>query len=209
MKATRKKEYNYFDYFIECSEKLLEAAQCLDGILTDYKHEDLIKNVSKMHTLENNADQKNHDMFKRLAREFMTPIEREDIVSLGQKLDDIMDAIEDVMQRIYMFDIKKMRPDVPQFTSAIVRCCEAFVVLAKEFPNFKKSKVIHNYVVEVNTIESNGDKLYVDSMRTLMTDGTDIRDVIVWMTMYECMENCLDTCEDAAQIISNSIMKNS
>ncbi len=208
MKRIRKKEYNYFHIFLECSEMALESAKCLHRILVDFTPTMVAHNVEMMHKLENNADDKKHEMLERLAHEFMTPIEREDIVSIAQQLDHVVDAIEDVMQRIYMFDITRIRPDSLRMAEFVVKGCEALVGVMREFIQFKKSKTILKHIIEVNAIESDGDKVYIDCMRKLFAEESNMHEIVVWKTMYECLEKCLDACEHAADSIESVIMKN-
>lgn len=202
------KEFDYFENFLQCSEMASKAANYLYRSLSAFDPQLIETQVAEMHRIENDADMQKHEMLKKLAHEFMTPIEREDIVTLSQKLDDVVDAIEDVMGRVYIFNIKKIRPEVITFMELILKGCNALTTAVREFRNFKKSKTIHSFIIEVNSIESEGDKLYMEYMRKLFVEDNDMRERIVWMTMFECLEHCLDACEDAADIIESVIMKN-
>ena len=86
-------------------------------------------------------------MMKRLAREFITPIEREDIVSLADAIDNVTDTIEDVLLRIYMFNFTKMREDAVKMAAIIVQCCEALREAVVEFANFRKSQILHKLII--------------------------------------------------------------
>ena len=208
MAKMRKRDYDYFDYFISCAQMALDAAKYLDEVFNNFRQEIIVENVDTMHRIENDADKIKHEMLEHLAREFMPPIEREDVVALAQQMDNVVDSIEDVMRRFYMYDITALRSDTTQLSALIVRCCDSLLNVAREFPQFKK-KDLRSLIIAVNTIESEGDRLHSACMRKLFTDGTDLREVTVWMTMYDCLENCLDACEDAADIIESIIMKNS
>ena len=100
--------------------------------------------------IEHDADDEEHQMTK-LAREFITPIQREDIIQLAQEIDEVTDRIEDVLMRIYMYNFSTIRPEVFAFTEVISRCCCALKKAVKEFPEFRKSKTIHQFLVDVNT----------------------------------------------------------
>ena len=208
MSRIKTKDFDYFNYFSECTEIANQAANFLHDSLSQFDINEVTAKVEEMHNIENTADMKKHEMLKHLAHEFMTPIEREDIVALSQQIDNVVDAIDDVMTRVYMFNIKKIRPELLSFTSLIVTCCEALTTAVKEMGNFKKSKTIHGHIITVNSIESEGDLLYKESMHKLFNEDNDALDVIVWTTMFECLENCFDGCEDVADIIESIIMKN-
>ena len=87
----------YFETFTACAEISCQAGHMLVGILRDFRPEKLEEYLDEMHKIENSADMKKHDMLDRLAKEFIPPIEREDIIALSQRIDDITDKIEDVL----------------------------------------------------------------------------------------------------------------
>jgi uncharacterized protein Yka (UPF0111/DUF47 family) len=149
-----------------------------------------------------------HEMLKHLAHEFMTPIEREDIVSLSMELDEVVDKVEAVFQRIYMFNIESIRPQAIEFSQLVVKCCKSLVVVMEEFKNFKRSKCLKNFIIEVNSIESEGDVFYTNCMRSLFLEDADTRSLLIWTTIYDLLEDSLDACEDAADVIEGVIMKN-
>ncbi|MCD8036421.1 MAG: DUF47 family protein [Clostridiales bacterium] len=207
--AERKKDFDYFAYFCKCADSICEAAEYLDESLANFDHEAVFDRLTNMHHIENEADLAKHEMTKALMHEFLPPIEREDIVELAAKLDDIVDAIEDVMRRMYMFDVKEMRPEINEFTKLIVKAAEGVKVTLAEFKNFKTSKTIRDNVVAVNTIESEGDVLHAKMYHELFRDGTNERDIIIWSKIFDELEDCLDSCESAVDIVELVIMKNS
>ena len=208
MANLKREKFDYFEYFLTCGNEALESAEYLNNAFANFDPDKLQDNVKEIHTIERNADIQRHDMLIKLAHEFMTPIEFEDIVSLAKNLDDVIDAIDDVMQRAYMFNIKEMRPETLKFTELLVSCCKALVEIIEEFKNFRKSKTINQLIIKLNSIENEGDMLFSKCMRELYNDNTDMRQVQIWSTIFEVLENCFDVCEYAAHIIEVVIMKN-
>lgn len=205
---SKKKGYDYFDGFLRCAKLALETAEYLQAALTNFNRENQDVQLREIHAIENQADMVKHEMLKNLAHEFMTPIEREDIVSLSMQLDEVVDKVEAVFQRIYMFNIENIRPQAIEFAQLVVKCCKSLVVVMEEFKNFKKSKCLKNHIIEVNSIESEGDGFYTNCMRSLFLEDTDTRNLLIWTTIYDLLEDSLDACEDAADVIEGVIMKN-
>jgi len=201
-------EYDYFNAFYVFTHFASEAASYLEEVMANFDASTIEAAVEKMHTIENNADMAKHEMLKHLSHAFITPIEREDIVELAQELDTVVDTIEEVLRRIHMFNIKEIRPEIFEFTALIVKCCSSLSLAVEEFKNFKKSKTIAEKLIQVNTIESEGDKLLEESMRRLFAEESDPKQLLIWMTIFDWMENCLDVCEDVADTIESVIMKN-
>ena len=71
---------------------------------------------------------------------FITPIDREDIIGLAQALDTIIDELEEVIQRFYMYDVHFMHKDALEFAQLLKKECKALNKAMEDFRNFKKSK---------------------------------------------------------------------
>ncbi|MDR1569784.1 MAG: DUF47 family protein [Oscillospiraceae bacterium] len=207
-KNTKRNAFDYFAYFTKCAQFACDSAVFLEDALNHFDHEKVPDWARAMHRIENDADSLKHDMIKRLAHEFISPIEREDIVTLAEKLDSSIDTIEDVMQKIYYHNVRDIRPEAITFAELIVKCANAMLAATKEFKNFKKSRTVIDHVIEVNTIESDADKLFAQSMRRLYTEDVDTRTILIWTAMFETLEECLDVLEDSADVIESIIMKN-
>lgn len=124
-------------------------------------------------------------------------------------IDDVTDSIEDVLLRLYMFNIRTLRPEAQAFAQVIADCCAALKTMMEEFPNFRRSKTIHTQIVEINGLEEQGDKLYTDAMHTLYADASTPVDVMAWTALFDRLEKCCDKCEDVADVVERVILKNS
>jgi len=205
----RKKDSNYFATFVELVNYSCEAARLLYDIMNDYNPDELEEKMKLMHNIEHAGDVERHIMMKKLAKEFITPIEREDIIAMADAIDNVTDYIEDVLMRMYMFNIRTIREDALTMAGIIVRCCESLREALREFHNFRKSPTLHNLIVEINRMEEEGDELFVKATRKLYVSGKDPIEVYGWGRTLHYMEICCDACEDAANIIESIVMKNS
>lgn len=205
-----KKSNEYFETFETLVSFACDAAAYLCDALRDFDPQLLQGKMEGLHSIEHRADDAKHDMMEKLAKEFVTPIEREDIIQLAGEIDDVVDIIEDVLMRIYMYNIQTMRPEALGFTDVIVRCCQALKVAVAEFPNFAKSHTLHQALVDVNTMEEEGDGLYVSAMRSLFTDPSiGATQVVAWSETFDKLEECCDACEHVADAMESVVMKNS
>lgn len=205
----RKNEFDYFDSFVNISGYCCDAAKMLDEVLINYNVETLEEKMKKMHHIEHSADLQGHEITRRLAKEFITPIEREDIVNLIHEIDDITDCIEDVLLHMYMYNVKEIRNDALRFSKLILQSCEELRLALIEFKNFRKSKEIHNKIVRVNKLEEDGDNLYTEAVRKLHMTETNPIELMTWTIAYNRFEKCCDACEEAVNVIESVIMKNS
>ncbi len=204
----QKKDNFYFKNLVTCVDCSYHASEFLRDMIKNYDPSTLEKNLEHMHGLEQEADTEKHKMTSALMQAFITPIEREDLVALSSYLDDITDALDEVLMEFYICDIRRIREDVVPFIDLIPECVSALHDVLKELKHFKTSKTIEDYIIKVNDLEEQGDKLYMECLHHLYQED-DVRTVLIWRNIYDGIEKCLDTCEHAADIVSTVIMKNS
>jgi uncharacterized protein len=204
-----KKNFNYFNAFIDLSNGSLKAAELLSKTLHDFDVNQVEAKVKEMHVIEHNADLERHEIMNRLVKEFLPPIEREDIISLADNIDDVIDSIEDVLIRIEMFNVQNIRPEILKFTEVMMDCCKSMSAALKEFEHFKRSKTLHAAIIEVNHLEEVADQLYINGVRDLFKNSKDPIELMIWTEIYRLLEKCCDNCEEVANDIENIVMKNS
>ncbi len=205
----RKKDETYFDKFVELVGFSCRAAEHLDRIMKNYNADELQERMEEIHDIEHQADIEKHIMIKKLSKEFITPIEREDVMDMAHAIDNVTDAIEDIMIRMYMFNIRAVRKEAIKMADVITSCCKALSEALEEFHNFRKSQTLHGLIVEVNRLEEEGDRLYMEGMRNLYTTCKDPIEIIGWTKVFDSMEQCCDVCENVSDVIESVIMKNS
>lgn len=205
----KKRDFNYYSAFVELADYACSAASILNETLHHFDPDTVEEAMYRIHEIEHTADGAKHELMKVLIREFLPPIEREDITTLAQMIDDVTDALEDVIVKIYTFNIRQMRPEALEFMDIIVACYSSLKKAIHEFRNFKKSAVLGDCIIEINELESEGDQLYTRAMRDLHVNSTDPIEIMVWSKTFNYFENCCDACEDVANTLESIVMKNS
>lgn len=206
-KMAKKKSY-YFDEFIVMVNHSYRAAEFLQECMRNFDPDTMEEQRKAMHEIEHAEDKIKHTMMGELAKEFVTPIDREDIISLAGALDDVTDKIDDILIRMYMYDIRELQPAAQVFADMIMRCCKTLQAAVTEFPNFHKSTTLGQLLIDVNTMEDEGDAIYIDAMHTLHTSDASALEKFVWSELFECFEDCCDACENVADLIEAVVMKN-
>ena len=161
----KKQDTFYFDNFKDCAEYSLKAANLLDEIMNNYSKDTIKSYVDKMHDIEHSGDKKKHEMLEVLLKAFMTPIERDDILLLSSCLDEVTDKIEDVALRMYCNDIDEIFEPAKEMVKVVIDSCKEMVVMLEEFKNFKKSKSLKDIIIRINTLEEDGDRLFIEGLR--------------------------------------------
>ena len=208
MKKQRTNEY--FEGFVSGMESACKAAEYLESVVEHYDPEKLDEQVEEMHRIEHEADLNKHVLMQKLAKEFITPIEREDIILLLQQIDNVTDFIEDVVRKMFMYNAKSMRAEALEFATIIKQCCYESRDALKELPGFQKSSErLAQAIVKVNDFEEQGDRLYCAAMRRLYCENAESLERITWTKLFDWMEACCDACEDVMESVELVVMKNS
>ena len=198
----------YFENFAASTALSKEAAVYLVNCLENYNPDNIEQMMVQMHDIEHRADVKKHEMNEALAKAFVTPVDREDLDMLSHQLDDVTDKIEEILQLFYIYNIRTIEPAAVEFAKKIVLVGELLCQLMGEFENFKRSKKIHDLIVQINDVEEECDKLYLSSMRELTKKSTDVLVTISWREIFDCLEACVDACEHVSECVGTVIMKN-
>lgn len=205
-----KKENNYyFEAFAKSISYANDAAILLQNIFENYTVTNNKFLLDKMHKIEHAADNVKHELMEHLAKEFLPPLEREDIAELAHTIDEVCDLIEDVLLRIYMYHISDLRPDVRDFTKLIVRCCTNLKEMSTELPNYRKSSTLTQKIKEINSLEEEGDRLYVEATHRLCSEENNPVTIFAWTNIYDRLEKCCDSCEKVADTVELIVLKNS
>jgi len=208
MKKARTNEY--FEGFVFGMESACKAAEYLEYVVGHYDPEKLDEQVIEMHAIEHEADLNKHKLMQKLAKEFITPIEREDIIMLLQQIDNVTDFIEDVVRKMFMYNAKSMRHEALEFATIIKQCCYESRDALKELPGFQRnSERLATAIVKVNDYEEQGDRLYCAAMRRLYCENAESLERITWTKLFDWMEACCDACEDVMESVELVVMKNS
>lgn len=210
MFGKKKEKFDYFEAFERSAQLVMEEAEILVEATETFTAADAMGDLmARAHEVEHRGDENNHEICHHISHDFITPIEREDLLDLAHYLDNVIDEIEDVIQHFYMYDIHEMNPAAIQFAHLIRESAGALIEVMAEFHNFKKSEKFMKNILEVNAIEERGDHLFVECIRELHTVHRERPMYVhVWSQILERMEECVDECEHVSDIVENIMLKN-
>jgi uncharacterized protein Yka (UPF0111/DUF47 family) len=207
----RSKKFDYFDAFSRMAECSVEAAKLLNDTLNNYNlAENFTTRIPDMRRIEHASDEIVYEIMNYVATDFITPIDREDIIDITQGLDSVVDAIDDIFSYMYMYHVNVLRPDVLDMTDNILKCTKALRRLCEEFPDMGKAKHFKEKVIVVNELEKDSDALLMKALYTIFgDDNMSGRDLLIWRDMYERLEVCSDKCEEVTNLMESAVLENS
>lgn len=204
----KKEEFNYFDAFEKSAKLANNLAKELKKYIFDFEGINSEDEMKKIHDIENEGDKNLHELKNYLLKDFLPPIDREDILDISYKIDDLIDRMDEIVIDINIYNVTEIMEDMKENIELLEKATSEVYDLIVEFKNFKKMKEIKEKVIEVNKIEEQADRLYEKSIRDIYKKEKDVIQIVKWSNIYETLEDCFDACEDIADCIEDVVLKN-
>jgi len=195
---------NFFALFARQGALVREGCEMLNEMLT--KFDDLEERARRLKDVEHRADLVTHEIFERLNKTFITPIEREDIHHLASGLDDVVDSVEAIGSRLVMFKIQKTTPEAVKLSRILAECG---VQIEQAVGRLKDFKNLMSFTIELNRLENEADGISRQAVADLFSGEHDVLDLLRWKEIYGRLENAADQAEDVANTIESIVIKNS
>ena len=184
----KKEELNYYENFSNMSNYAVEISKELREMLSEYNYELVNEKNKKIHDREHLADKIVHKILSYLIKDFVPPIDREDIIRLTRRLDDVIDLIDEVSIDMDILVVKQLREDVPKYIELIEVATNKMHELMGKFNNMKDYDEVKKICVAINGVEEQGDKLFQSSLKSLYSCTVDATEVVKWTTIYSKFE---------------------
>jgi uncharacterized protein len=193
----------FFDLFEEAGTNTVRAADLLDQLLRGWPdNKELGREIL---ICEQEGDRITHDLIRKLNNTFVTPIEREDILVLASALDDIVDFTEEAADYLSLYKIDAPMEQAQRLSHVLL---ESTRQIAEAIPLLRGFRDISHYVVEINRLENDGDRIVREAIASLFDGGIDPMVVIRWKDIFERLEAAIDACERVAHILESVVIKN-
>lgn len=206
---TKKKKTNYyFDSFpalahfsVRCGEMILEFIKNFD-----YTRLEEVK--TSVHLVEHEADDLKHEVTAKLLKEFMTPIDREDIYELLRLIDEVTDAIEEISLRLYLYDVKELPKNFVELTEVTVKCMRQTETCLNNMYDYLNENTFKPLVDAVVKLEEESDAIYIESVHALYRTEKNEKILYINETLYSLMETVSDKCREVCRYVQNIALKN-
>jgi len=194
----------FYDLFSQAGANALEAARLAERRFTEFPSSSVRQEDVK--ETEHRGDQLTHDIIQLLNTQYVTPFDREDIYQLATTIDDVVDHIEEASDLLELYGVEST-------TKQAIEQCRILVGavghLARALADLKSRSGVQQTLVELKAMEDEGDRVVRDAIADLFRDSRiDPLLVIRWKDIFEALEDALDACETAANVVGNIVVKN-
>ena len=197
------KDRAFFDLFEEAAANVVRGADLLDQMLAHYPDRaDLSRDIV---ICEQEGDRITHDVHQKLNSTFVTPIDREDVLTLVSDLDDIIDLIDEVADYLGLYKIEAPMEQAQRLAHVLLQACRQ---IAQGMPRLRKFEQIAHFVVEIHRLENEGDRVSREAVASLFVTGIDPMVVIRWKDVFDRLEGAIDASERVADVLESIVIKN-
>ncbi len=193
----------FFDILEGESANVLKGAQKLDEAIKSF--ENMEDRRREMKDIEHAGDEIVHEIYERVNRSFITPIDQEDLTKLASLYDDVLDFMYAVMNRIILYEVKAPTDTMLRFASVVLASVEQ---IHRAFLSMRKvdKTEIDRSVIEVDRLENEADILLNDSVAALFKEE-DVINILKLKEIYEHLESVTDKCEDVGFVLRDVLIK--
>ena len=206
-------EGNFFVMFNQHADRIVEAAHAFSQLVANYNDPILRDKFNQeVDNAERAADRVTHDVNKAIHKTFITPIDREQIHSLINTMDDVADLIQDSAETMALYDVRHMTDEITRLTDLSLKCCERVrdaVKMLDKISDHATAEAALKTCEEIDKLESDADRVMRSAMSKLFREEPEVREVIKLKAIYELLETITDKCEDVANLIEGIVLENS
>jgi hypothetical protein len=207
------REGNFFELFNQHADRIVEAARAFSQLVANYNDVHLREQYNRdVDNAERAADRITHEVNKLIHRTFITPIDRDQIHTLINTMDDVADLIQDSAETMALYDVRHMTEEITRLTDLSVRCCDRVreaVAMLGTLSQAASVEAALKSCEEIDKIESDADRVMRSAMSKLFREEPDVREVIKLKAIYELLETITDKCEDVANVIEGIVIEHS
>jgi predicted phosphate transport protein (TIGR00153 family) len=199
-------EVKFYDYFEKATANLLEGANALQKLVEHCG--DMPAQVAYIAQVEHKGDLIVHEVTSLLPRTLITPIDSEDIQRLISAIDDALDAVDAAAQCMLTYQVTEIKEPAHLLVHLIVESVRELEAAIRKLPNKRLYDQVRNHIVQINTLENDGDRALQRALSDLVAHRGDMFDLIRWKEIYEILEDTTDCIEDAGDVIQKVMIAN-
>jgi predicted phosphate transport protein (TIGR00153 family) len=193
----------FFDLFTQASANARDIARLLVELLEDWP-----ENKSRLRDIreaEHEGDRLTHAVINLLNRTFVTPFDRDDIYRLASAIDDVCDHVDEAADNIDAYEVQHVPKRAREQADVVYRAAARLHEAVERLEGFADSD---RQLFSLRELEDEGDRLVREAIAELFRSETDPLMIIRWKDIHEQIEEAVDACENAADVLEAILVKN-
>ncbi|HEV8602326.1 MAG TPA: DUF47 family protein [Gaiellaceae bacterium] len=194
----------FYVLFTRAGENMLETARLVERRFQEIP--DTSVRQVEVKALEHKGDELTREIIELLNRQYITPFDREDIYGLAKAIDDVVDYMDEASDLLGLYKVERRMEQAVEQCRVLVAAAE---LLSRALADLRHLPRAERHLVEVKSLEDEGDRIAREAIAGLFEDTElDPRTIIRWKDIFEGLEDAIDACETAADLVGNVVVKN-
>jgi predicted phosphate transport protein (TIGR00153 family) len=192
----------FFELYSRASSNAVDIARLLLELF--HRFPDSVDLIGRIKECEHRGDRLTHDVVTLLNKTFVTPFDRDDIYRLAAAVDDVCDHVDEAADNLGSYGVEDVPEKARQQADCILRAAIKLDEAVQRLDGFKDSST---QLIELRELEDEGDRLVRDAVAELFRSGADPLTIIRWKDIHEHLEEAVDACENAADVLEAILVK--
>jgi predicted phosphate transport protein (TIGR00153 family) len=202
------RQHQFFVLLEELADRI-EATAAVFGELRGATTRDQIAAVAaRLKPIETEADLVCQRLYEEIDRTFVTPIDREDLARLAKVLDDVVDGMEHTAAFATLFRFDTLTEPMRELVRITVAAAAEIARAARLLRKFADPDSVKATTLAVHSLENEADHTYRKAIADLFSDGVPPVELVRQKDMLFSLEEGVDQCEDAMDVIRSVVVKN-
>jgi hypothetical protein len=198
------KERELFARFSLMGNLIAQAGEAFQTLAKDLPNAKL--HAKRLHEIEHTADDTVAQIFSLLNTTSHFSLEHEDIATLTQRSDDVIDHIWGAAKRVVRHNLNDPDPELLEAVSVIISMTQEIADLFKNLKNPKRGKNLQKLIDRFHTEESRADE-FKDEVSRRRYESADtpekVKLWIAWEKVFDHLESATDHCVDITDVIGH------
>ncbi len=201
------RDEKFFDLLVDQAKIAGQAS----SILTSAMRSGFNGKAKQIRELEYKGDQALRNIYRRLHKTFITPIDPEDVHALASKIDEILDHLDAVAYRFDAYGLAGIPGNMPEIAGMVDACVQSTVQALEllQRDGVEKPEGLTALCEEINRREFETENRVRELIRDLFASEKDPIALIKKKEVYELLESTADCCENVADVLEAIAVKNS
>lgn len=203
------REKQFFTLFNNHASLVVQGAAALVEMLADYTDNGRRDAwVAKIQSIEKAADKVTHQTVDLMHNTFVTPFDRDQINKLIQRMDDILDLMQDTAESLMLYDVHVLTPEVSHLADLVQISCKRVAAAVTQLASMDNGPAILKVCQEIDALETDADRVTQAAISKLFREEQDVRQLVKLKAVYELLELTTDKCQDVALVIEGVVLEN-
>ena len=193
----------FFDLFTQAAANSREISRLLVELLERWPESR--ETLLSIREAEHEGDRLTHEVIDLLNRTFVTPLDRDDMYRLATVIDDICDFVDEAADNIDAYEVREVPARAVEQAQVVYRAAAYLHEAVEHLDGFRDSR---RQLSAVRELENEGDRLSREAIADLFRSGKDPLTIIRWKDIHEQIEEAVDACQNAADVLEAILVKN-